>query len=468
MADFSNKKVLVVGLGGRGRAACGLLRRCGAFVVGVDHADSAALQANTAPLKAVGVDVRLAVASVPPLSFDLAVISPEVPPESPLYRDVLARGLPVMGELELGSEMAHCLSLVITGTNGKGTVAELVERFLRADGRRALTAGHRARPVCSIAEQTTELDFLILQVKAQQLELSKSLRPSVAVLMNASSDHLDRYASADDYVRTYAAVFRNQQPFDWAVIQSEALERLRALNIPVPGKLVTFSATDNTADLYLDRGLILSRLPNWEGPLLDTTQCELRGPHNAENLMAALAVGHVLHVPLDAMVESARTYVAGAHRFEPVTTVNGVRYINDSKATNLDALCQALRTIQPAPGGRPNIWLIAGGRGKGLDYHGAGPLLTQRVKGIFLIGEEAENLRAAWGLFTPCTPVGSLLEAVAEAARHASEGDVILLSPACSSFDQFRDYQHRGEVFCQAAKTIYGGVASGNPKIHGG
>jgi len=467
MTELTKKKVLVVGLGGRGRAACGLLRRNGAFVVGVDNADSEALRKNTAPLKADGIDIRLGVTSVPPLPFDLVIVSPGVPPESALYRDIVAHGIPMMGELELGFELAQCLAVAITGTNGKGTVAEMVERFLRADSRRALTAGHRARPVCSIVEQTKDLDFLILQVKAQQLEQTKSICPSVAVLMNVSADHLDRYASGDEYVRTYAAVFQNQQPFDWAIVQSEALERLRVLNIKIPGKLVTFSATDSNADLYLDRGLILSRLPHWEGPLLDTSHCGLRGPHNAENLMAALAVGHALHIPLDLMVDAARACVPAAHRFEPVATVNGVRFINDSKATNLDALCQALRTIQPGAGGRPNVWLIAGGRGKGLDYHGAGPLLTQRVKGIFLIGEEAENLRAAWGLFTPCTPVGSLLEAVAEAARHASKGDVILLSPACSSFDQFRDYQHRGEVFCQAAKTICGGASSGNPKIHG-
>jgi UDP-N-acetylmuramoylalanine--D-glutamate ligase len=468
MPELANKKVLVVGLGGRGRAACGLLRRSGALVAGVDGADTASLRANTAPLKADGVDVRLGATSVPPLPFDLAVISPAVPPASPLYRDVVARGIPMMGELELGFQAAKCLAIAITGTNGKGTVAELVERILVANHRKVLTAGHRARPVCSIAEQTNELDFLILQVKAAQLDLTEFFRPSVAVLMNLSPDHLDRYANADDYARTFAGAFRNQQPFDWAVVQSEALERMQALKLNIPSKLVTFSASDDKADLYHDRGLILSRLPNWEGQLLDTAQCQLRGPHNAENIMAALAVGRALRVPLEVMVEAVKSCPPSPHRFELAAEAKGVQYINDSKATNLDALCQALRTIQPASGGKPNIWLIAGGRGKGLDYHSAGPLLTQRVKGVFLIGEEAENLRAAWGLFTPCTPVGSLLEAVAEAARHASEGDVVLLSPACSSFDQFRDFQHRGEVFCQAVKTICGGGLSDGPKIHGG
>lgn len=468
MPELANKKVLVVGLGGRGRAACGLLRRNGAYVVGVDGADTQSLRLNTAPLKADGVDVRLGATSAPPLPFDLAVISPAVPPASPLYQDVVARKIPMMGELELGFQSAKCLTLAITGTNGKGTTAELVERILAAHHRRALTAGHRARPVCSIAEQTKDLDFLILQVKAQQLDLTEFFRPTVSVLLNLTPDHLDRYANTENYARAFAAAFRNQQPFDWAIVQSAALEQLRALKIEVPSKLVTFSASDNKADLYLDRGLILSRLPNWEGPLFDTAQGQLRGPHNAENMMAALAVGRALRVPLEVMVEALKSAPAPSHRCELVAEVSGVQFINDSKATNLDAMLQALRTVPPAPAGRPNIWLIAGGRGKGLDYHGAGPVLTERVRGAFLIGEEAENLRAAWGLFTPCTPMGSLLEAVAEAARHASEGDVVLLSPACSSFDQFRDYQHRGEVYCQAVKTIYGGASEETPKIHGG
>jgi len=465
--ELANKKVLVVGLGGRGRAACALLRRQGARVVGIDGNDTPSLRANTAPLKADGIEVRLGVTAVPSRDFDLAVMIPAVPPQSELYRDVLARGIPMIGEMELGFRLASCLSLAITGTNGKGTTAGLVDRILTMAHRRTITAGHRARPVCSVVDQTKELDHLILQVKVQQLELVEYFRPAVAVLLNLTSDHLDRYTDADEHVRTLARVFMNQQAFDWAIVQSEACERLKALKLPVPSKLITFSSIDEDADLYLDRGLILSRVPNWEGPLLDTAQCQLRGPHNAENIMAALAVGRALRVPLEMMVDAVKTFEPLGHRFQLVGESKGVRYINDSKATNLDAMLQALRTIQPGAGGRQNVWLIAGGRGKALDYHGAGPLLTERVKGAFLIGEEAENLRAAWGLFTPCTPVSSLLEAVSEAARHASEGDVVLLSPACSSFDQFRDYQHRGEVYCQAVKTICGGVSDASPNING-
>ena len=204
--ELANKKVVVVGLGGRGRAACVLLQQQGAHVVGVDGNDTAALRTNTAPLKADGIDIRLGTKAVPAHEFDLAVLIPAVPPQSELYRDVVQRGIPMIGELELGFRLASCLSLAITGTNGKSTTASLVETILTGAHRRTLTAGHRARPVCAVVDRTKELDHLILQVKVQQLELVEFFRPAVAVMLNLATDHLDRYASADDHVRTLARV----------------------------------------------------------------------------------------------------------------------------------------------------------------------------------------------------------------------------------------------------------------------
>jgi UDP-N-acetylmuramoylalanine--D-glutamate ligase len=316
-----------------------------------------------------------------------------------------------------------------------------------------------------VVDQTKDLDFLLLQVNAFQLEATEFFRPAVAVLMNVAPDHLDRYANASDYVRANARLFCNQQAFDWAIVQSEALARLRELDLPVPGKTITFSATDVTADIHLDRGLLLSRVANWSGPLLDMDHCQIRGPHNAENLMAALAVGHVLRLPLERMVDPMKTYMAGPHRFELVAEINGVQFINDSKATNVDALQKALLAARPGPRGEANIWLIAGGKDKGLEYHDAGPLLSKRVKHAFLIGEAREKIHSAWGLFTSCTILDSLVEAVSEAASRAASGDVVLLSPACSSFDQFRNYQERGESFCRIVKSISRGADDGNPNM---
>jgi UDP-N-acetylmuramoylalanine--D-glutamate ligase len=296
------------------------------------------------------------------------------------------------------------------------------------------------------------LDFLTLEVSSFQLERIRFFRPAIAVWLNLTPDHLDRYASLADYARAKARIFENQQPFDWFIVQSELLAYLRTLGIKVPSKVITFSAANRRADISFDRGLLVSRIPGWEGVLLDMEKTRLRGPHNAENLMAALAVGRVLRMPLETMRDALAAYAPAPHRCELVAEVNGVRFVNDSKATNLDAVEKAVESMPAVEGGRPNLWLIAGGKDKGFDFYGIGPLLSRRVKRALLLGETREKLRAAWSLFTPCVLKDSLLEAVAEAAQNAVPGDIVLLSPACSSFDMFTDYQHRGEVFRQAVQ----------------
>jgi UDP-N-acetylmuramoylalanine--D-glutamate ligase len=456
MFDLKNKQILVIGLGGRGRAACGLLRRSGANVVVVDSANTPELREAAGQLRSEGVQIELGVSTLPKREFNFAVVSPAVAARAPLFQKASELHIPVIGELELGFQQSQCLSIAIAGTNGKGTTAELVERMLVNHHRKVVLTGHGARPICSVADQTRELDFLVLQVNAFQLETTQLFRPAVAVLLNLAPDFLDRYASKKEYVLANARLFHNQQTFDRAIVQSEALAQLQAAGVPPPSKVITFSATDPNADLYLDRGLIISRVENWAGPLLDTDQCRLHGPHNAENLMAALAVGRALRLPLETVVDSLKSQAPGPHRFELVAEAGGVRFINDSKATNVDALRSAILTASSGAQGSANVCLIAGGRDKGLDFHEVGPLISKHVKGAFLIGEAREKIRAAWSLFTPCTLADSLLEAVTEAVKIASPGDVVLLSPACSSFDQFQNYQERGQKFSQIVNQLVG------------
>jgi UDP-N-acetylmuramoylalanine--D-glutamate ligase len=466
MVALENIQALVIGLGLSGRAACALLCRRGAHVSAIDSANTDALRQAARELTALGVRVELGVNSPLDRKFDLVVVSPGVPATNPVWRRLAAQSVPVLGELELGYQQSLCLSLAITGTNGKTTTTELVERLLTQAHRKTIAAGNIGRPLCAVVDQTKDLDFLTLEVSSFQMETIQFFRPAVAVLLNLTPDHLDRYASMADYIRAKARVFMNQQPFDWAIIQSEALAQMRSLNLPVPSKIITFSANNRRADLYLDRGLLTSRLPDWSGPLLDMDAGKLRGPHNAENLMAALAVGRVLRLPLEQMVAALNTYEPAPHRCEWVAEVGGVNFYNDSKATNVDAVHKALLTMPPPHASQPNVWLIAGGKDKGFEFYDLGPLLSQRVKGAFLIGETAQKIRAAWSLFTPCTVVDSLLEAVTQAAKLAVPGDVVLLSPACSSFDMFHNYQHRGEVFRQAVEQ-WAGTTSGRAPVDG-
>jgi UDP-N-acetylmuramoylalanine--D-glutamate ligase len=454
MTGLEGKNVLVIGLGVSGIAAAGLLKRQGARVMAVDSATSPALEESSRRLMALGVDVQLGAASAPDMHFDLAVPSPGVSWSNPALAAMVSRKVPIIGELELGYQHSLCLNVAITGTNGKTTTTEMVERVLKANHVRTLAAGNIGVPVCSIVEKTRELDFLTLEVSSFQLETIRYFRPAVAVLLNITPDHMDRYATLNDYALAKARLFLNQQPFDWAIVQSEALAQLRALRATIPSKIITFSSCNRRADIYLDRGLIISQIEGWTGPLMDMSRAKVVGPHNAENLMAALAVGRVVRIPLETIVDALSTYEPAAHRCEHVAQINGVTYINDSKATNLDAVQKALLSIPPTRSGEPNVWLIAGGRDKAFQYYEIGPLLSQRVKGAFLIGETREKIRAAWSLFTPCTLCDSLIEAVSEAARNAVTGDVVLLSPACSSFDQFQNYQHRGNVFREAVQRL--------------
>jgi UDP-N-acetylmuramoylalanine--D-glutamate ligase len=471
MHELADKKVLVIGVGASGRAAGGLLRAHGAKVLAIDSADSPQLRKDVEALRAAGVEVRLGVKESPADPLDLAVISPGVPVKSALVQGLVRRKVPLIGELELGYRGSRCLNIAITGTNGKTTTTELVDRILNQAHRHTIAAGNIGLPLCAVADRTKDLDFLTLEVSSFQLETIQFFRPAVAVLLNITPDHLDRYADMAEYARTKARLFMNQQAFDWAIVQSEALAQLRSLNVEIPSKIITFSANNRRADIYLDRGLLVSRLPDWTGPLLDMDKCKVRGPHNAENLMAALAVGRVLRIPLEEIAAALLAYEPAPHRCELVAEINGVRFVNDSKATNLDAVHKALLAMPAARAGQPNVLLIAGGQDKGFEFHDIGPLLSQRVKHAYLLGETREKIRAAWSLFTPCTVVSSLLEAVQKSAADAVPGDVVLLSPACSSFDMFQNYQHRGEVFRQAVgqwkQTTRRGAGGGNTSAGG-
>lgn len=465
MEEFRNKRVLVAGLGERGRAVVRLLLAEGAMVTVVDAADTEELREEAEKLAALGVKVHLGKSGVPPGLFEIAVISPSVSLKTELVQQIRDSGAIITGELELGFKLSRCLNIAIAGTNGKATTGALIERVLTYNDRKTILCGQGSKPVCDAVADSRNLDFLIVLANALQLQTTEFFRPAVAVILNLAPTYHRRFADRESYARTVARIFANQQSFDWAVIQSEALAELRSLQIQVPSKLITFSAVDREADIFLDRGLITSRLADWEWPLLDMDQCQLSGAHNAENLMAALAVGHILRIPLEAMVDVLKSQPPAAHCFEPIGEHNGVQFINDSKATNVDALQKALHSLPVGTGGKPNAWLIAGGVDDGQDFHGLGPLISQKIKGAFLCGSAQEGIRAAWSLFTPCTASNSLLEAVQSAVESAVSGDVVLFSPACSSSDQFRNYQHRGDVYREAVKNAAAkSAATGNEK----
>ena len=443
--------VCVLGLGRSGKAAVEWLQTTGAKVTAVDGHATPELQQWAAQLPEEIV-CRLVERAVMADRFDLAVVSPGVPLDQPQVASLRARGVPVWGELELGWSASQCPAIAITGTNGKTTTTEWVTQLLAETRREVMSAGNIGRPLCEVLPQTRKLDAVVLEVSSFQLETIDAFRASVAVLLNLAEDHLDRHGSMENYARVKARLFENQKPFDWAIIQFEAWEQLQALNVMIPGKVVTFSVRNNSADVYVDNNRVISRLPEVEGPVLDLAECMLEGTHNAENLMAAWLVGRAMKLLPAEMVPVLQTLRTGEHRCELVAECGGVRFYNDSKATNVLALESALRSMPPAKQAVRNVWLIAGGQGKGMDYQPAASAVGERVKEAWLIGASAAEIQSAWSPFAPCNLAADLIEAVAEAGRNAAPGDVVLLSPACASFDMFDSYQHRGNQF-RAAVT---------------
>ena len=452
MDDFKNKLVCVAGLGVSGIAACRLLAAQGARVIAVDQAEGDALHAAAVGMRELGVEVRLGFTGALEDEPALVVASPGVSPDSQWLSE-LCGGVRVVSELELGFQNTVCRAVGITGTNGKTTVTELVEKMLADAGIRAEAAGNIGVPACEVAMKSRDLDCVVLEVSSFQLEKIEAFRPTAAVLLNITPDHLDRHGSLEAYGRAKARIFENQEKFDWAIAQSEALAYLQSLGVKPQSKVVTFSAVNRRADIYQDRGLIVSRVHDWAGPLLDMADCKLSGPHNIENVMAALAVGRFLRVPLEQMRQTIRDFTPSRHRCEPLGERDGVIFVNDSKSTNPDSVEKALQAM-PAANDNPNIHLIAGGSDKGLEYYSLGPTLARRVKRAYLIGEAREKLRAAWCLFAPCDLFDSLDSAFDAASEAAESDDVVLLSPGCASFDQFHSYKQRGELFRQKAMKV--------------
>ena len=442
--ELRDKDVLVLGLGRSGMAAASLLRRDGARVVVRDEATDDLLQERAMRLRQLGVRVELGNQYDHSAHFDFAVLSPGIAPERAIVREVLTQSTPLLSELELAYRHCLCPIVAITGTNGKTTTTELIAATLTGCGKRTAAAGNIGHAFSDAVEASAGLDALVLEVSSFQLEKIEHFHANISVLLNITPDHLDRYESMDEYAAAKAFIFQNQQPEDTAVISIGALEHLRRMGLTIKARPITFSAYNQPADVWLDwfdQDTIWCRLPECRGILLKMSETNLRGVHNAENVLATLATGLAMGLPVSRMCEAICGYCPQPHRCEFVAEVDGVTYINDSKATNVDAVEKALRSL---PG---RSVLIAGGRDKGLDFASLRQVIGEKVTLAVLIGEAQNKIWQAWSRAVPCVRAFSMEEAVRVAASHARRDETVLLSPACASFDMFENYEHRGDEF---------------------
>ena len=430
---YQGKKVAVLGAGLSGTAAALLLRSEGADVTVLDSADEKTLLKSTIEnLRARGVEVRCGpAAEQDSSSYDFVVLSPGIDPISPLATNFSSRNIETMGELELGWRSVNVPVIAITGTNGKTTTTELLAQMLNACGQRTIACGNIGKPLCEVALEQRDLDVLTVEVSSFQLETIRTFRPSISVWLNFAPDHLDRYRSVAEYRAAKLRIFKNQTADDIAVVNAgETLPRIAA-------RTVSFSAYTNQADFRLEGGSIVYQ----NAPVLRMAETKLRGSHNIENIMATLAVGLARGLSFEQMLPPLCSYEPRPHRCEFVREVGDVTYVNDSKATNLDAVEKGLLAQNK------RVILIAGGKDKGFTFEMLRPLVSEKVRAAVLIGEMAERIAQDWKAAVPCEIAHSLADAVERAHAIAKPGEVVLFSPGTSSFDMFKSYADRGDQF---------------------
>ena len=430
---YQGKNVAVLGAGLSGTAAALLLRSEGANVTVLDSADEKTLLKSTIEnLRMRGVEVRCGPAAErDSSSYDFVVLSPGIDPISPLATNFSSRNIETLGELELGWRSVKVPVIAITGTNGKTTTTELLAQMLNACGQRTIACGNIGKPLCEVALEQHPLDLLTVEVSSFQLETIRTFRPSICVWLNFAPDHLDRYRSVAEYRAAKLRIFENQTAEDVAVVNGgETLPKIAA-------RTVTFSAYTEQADFRLEGGSIVYQ----DAPVLRMGQTKLRGSHNIENLMATLAVGLARGLSFAEMLPPLSAYEPRPHRCEFVREVSHVTYINDSKATNLDAVEKGLLAQNKS------VILIAGGKDKGFTFETLRPLVSKKVRAAVLIGEMAERIAQDWKTAVPCEIAHSLADAVERAHAIAKPGEVVLFSPGTSSFDMFKSYADRGDQF---------------------
>ena len=446
----AGRRVTVVGLARSGVAAARLLRAAGAQVTGTDLKPLEALGRVATELEALGV--RLLTGRETRGAFDgadLVVVSPGVPLDGDQLGPARARGVPIIGELELGWRALEAETIAITGTNGKTTTTALTGALLAEQPRPVLVAGNIGTPLAAHALRFPADGLVVCEASSFQLETTETFQPRVAVVLNITPDHLDRHGSLGAYVDAKARIFANQTPADCAVLNADD-EATAALAGRTRAHVVWFTRRRQLARaVFVDDGWIAAKLNGHVEEICPVSEIFLRGAHNVENVLAATACALWVGLAPEAIRRAIGRFRGVAHRIEFVRDRRGVQYYNDSKGTNVASTLRALESFAE------RIVLIAGGRGKGQDFGPLAAAARGRVGHAFLIGEDAPKLAAAFKeASVPATRCPSLEAAVEAARRLAMPGDVVLFSPACASFDMFDNFEHRGDVFKKLVERL--------------
>jgi len=439
--ELKGKRVLVIGLARTGLATAKFCANRGATVTGTDARSAEELGERMANLRAAGVIFKFTERSEDILQGqELVIPSPGVPADAPLLQSASQRAIPVWSEIELAFRFLQGTLIGITGSNGKTTTTALIEHILRHAGFATLLAGNIGTPLISRVDDSNERTVTVAEVSSFQLELIETFRPNIAALLNITPDHLDRHKTLSAYAAAKARIFENQTANDFAILNADDSES--AKYAPAGPGVFWFSRKKN-----VDRGafvrdeVIIFRRDGKDEAILNGDEIPLPGAHNLENVVAAALAARLAGAQPSQIAAAIRSFAGVEHRIEFVTEIHGVRFYNDSKATNVDATLKALEAF---PG---KIVVILGGKDKDSDYTLLRNALRERAILALLIGSAAGKIERQIDGCVAVQQVGTLDNAVQAAMQAAHAGDVVLLSPACASFDQFQNYEHRGRVF---------------------
>lgn len=440
--DLANKRVLVVGLGRSGVASALFLKSHGAKVTVSDSKSEDQLRQEIPVLLDHGIAVETGRHGERTFqNQDLIVVSPGVPVDAQPLVQARALGEPVIGEVELAAQFLQGPIVAITGSNGKTTTTTLVGEILAKSGVQTLVGGNIGTPAISLVDQATPETTIVLEVSSFQLETIRTFRPKVAAVLNVTPDHLDRHRTFEAYAAAKARVFENQQQQDFAVLNADDPTCV-AMAANIKAQVFWFNRKREVDQgAFVRQGTVHLRRDRAEHEVMPVAEIPLKGAHNVENVLAAICTAELMGCLPDAIRTAVREFKAVEHRLQYVATIRGVEYYNDSKATNVDATIKALESF---PG---KIHLILGGKDKGSDYTVLNGLLRERVKFVYTIGAAAEKIQKHIAGAIKIVPSGTMDKAVAQATANAQPGDIVLLAPACASFDQFQNYEHRGRVF---------------------
>lgn len=447
--DVKGKRVLVVGLGKSGVASALFLHDRGARVTVSDAKTEEQLRSEIPKLLDKGIAVETGGHGERTFrQQDLIVVSPGVPTSSESLKQALSLGIPVIGEIELASRFLKGHIIAITGSNGKTTTTSLAGEVVGWGGWEVQVGGNIGTPAISLVGESTDDTYNVLEVSSFQLETIQTFRPYIAVVLNISPDHLDRHGSMEAYTAAKARIFENQTVDDFGVLNADDPSCVQMAKA-VKSQVFWFSRKKEVEQGAFARGdNIFLRDSNGEHEIMQVSEIPLKGAHNLENVLAAVCIGGITQTEPGRIRNAVKEFKAVEHRLEFVATVNGVEYFNDSKATNVDATIKALESF-PA-----NIHIILGGKDKGAPYTPLVALLKERAKRVYTIGAAAPKIEEEIAGAVDIVKAGTLEVAVRKAAESANVGDVVVLAPACASFDQFDNYEHRGRVFKELVQAL--------------